>query len=139
MPSTGPKNITNSALKRALRKHAGVFVLVAQELGCDRSNVAHRVRRSPELQAFVQSIEEEIGDIAEGVIKSTLIDAAPGNAVERKKMARWYAAMKLGSRGFRTRQEVSGLDGAPLPGGPHVTIVVEYVDPKPVGEPGDVV
>lgn len=139
MPSTGPKNITNAALKRALRKHAGVFVLVARELGCDRSNVAHRVGRSPELQAFVANIEEEVGDIAEGVIKGTLVDASPGNAVERKRMARWYAAMKLGPRGYRTRQEVSGLDGAPLPGGPHVTIVVEYVDPKPVGEPGDVV
>lgn len=137
MPSTGPKNITNAMLKAALRKHGGVFVLAAQELGCDRTNVSQRVRRSPELQAVCAQIEEEFGDLAEGVIKVTLNDR---DAVTKKptkaaqSMARWYAPMKLRDRGYATRTELTGKDGAPLaPAGPPVKIVVQYVEPKPVG------
>lgn len=145
MPATGPKNITTAALKRALRKHAGVFVLAAQELGCDRTNVAHRVGRSPELQAFVASIDEEIGDIAEAVIKGALLEKQPGTNTptkEAKTMARWYGNMKLGSRGYRTRSEITGKDGAPLPIGPAaVHVHVEYIDaPKPAADTeGDVI
>lgn len=127
MTSTGPKNITNKALKAALRKHAGVYVLAARDLGCDRTNVSQRVGRSPELQAYVQQIEDEIGDIAVGVIVDAIVSK------KDVKTAKWYAGMKLKDRGFSTRTELSGLDGAPL-ASPSVHIEVRYVDAKPVEE-----
>jgi hypothetical protein len=138
--ATGPKGITNAALKRALRKHGGVYLLAAQELGCDRSNVAHRVARSPDLQKLLADIEEEFGDLAEGVIKSTMTIRENGKPTKAAQgMAKWYADRKLRDRGFVTRSEVTGKDGAPLPSGPNVRIVLEYADPKPEGEVGEVI
>lgn len=129
---TGPKNISVNQLKAALRKHAGVYTLAAQELGCDRSNIDQRVRRSVELQEFVAGIEEEIGDAAEAVIKSTIIQQSDKAA--SRNMAKWYAGMKLSGRGYRARQELTGADGAPIGSVlPPVNIVVQYVD---AGSPG---
>lgn len=107
MPATGPKNITDAQLKAALRKHAGVYVLAARELDCDRSNVRMRVERSPELQAFIQEIEDEVGDAAVAVIKSAIL-------ANDRQMARWYASTKLKDRGYTTRQEHTGANGGPL-------------------------
>lgn len=130
--STGPKNITDKALIASLKKNAGVFVMVARELGCDRSNVARRVARSDKLKRIVQEIEDEVGDIAVGVIVEALTK-------KDRQMARWYAGTKLKDRGFSARTELTGKDGAPLPA-PAVTVLVEYVDaPKRADEIGDVV
>ena len=130
---TGPTNITEKALIASLKEHAGVFVLVARQLGCDRSNITHRVARSKKLQAVVQEIEDEVGDIAVGVIRDALLK-------KDRTMARWYAGMKLKDRGFSTRTEITGKDGAALPAAT-VNVVVEYVDaPRRLGDDvGDVV
>lgn len=130
MTATGPKNITQAMLKAALRKHAGVYVLAARELGCDRANVCQRVKRSPELQRFVAEIEEEVGDAAVAVIKRAIVGGD-------KQMARWYASTKLKHLGFTTRTEVTGKDGAPLPAAP-VHVIVEYVDASPEPEDEDI-
>lgn len=121
MASTARKNITDAMLKAALRKHAGVYVLAAKELGCDRTNVKQRVDRSPELQAYVAAIDEEVGDAAEAVIKRAILD-------NDRTMARWYADRKLKGRGFTTRVEHTGENGAPLPA-PAVHVTVSYGGP----------
>lgn len=141
MPSTGPKNITDAALRRALRKHAGVYVLAARELGCDRTNIAHRVSRSPALQALVAEIEAEVDDLASGVIIDTLgrreVTGRPTK--EAQQMARWMKDHALRRRGMTLRLEHSGPDGAPLPAPPvHVEIV--YIDAAPSEDsPGEVI
>lgn len=129
MPATGPKNITEASLKAALRKNAGVFVLAAQELGCDRTNVAQRIRRSPKLQEFVASLEAEASDMADAVIIDTLsrrgMDKRPTK--EAQNMAKWKKDHELRKKGMLLRMEHSGPDGAPLPPSKMV-IQVEYVD-----------
>jgi transcriptional regulator with PAS, ATPase and Fis domain len=45
------KHITIAALKAALKAHAGVYVLAADELGVTRQTVRQRVERSPALEA----------------------------------------------------------------------------------------
>lgn len=120
---TGPKGITNAMLKAALRKHAGIYALAAKELGCDRTNVKQRVDRSPELTALCAQLDEEIGDVAEAVIKRQLV-AGDG------RMARWYAERKMKGRGYATRTEVSGPDGGAIPVAQEVVVRIEYVSPK---------
>jgi hypothetical protein len=137
-----PKGITTGKLAAALRKHGGIYALVAQELGCTRSNISQRVSRTPKLQEVCREIEEEFGDLAEGVIKSTLNERDPATRKptnEAKRMARWYAPLKLRDRGYVTRQEHTGKDGAPLPAAPagKVEVVIVYRDGP--GEPGDVI
>lgn len=121
------RHITEKALGNALRRHAGVCVLAARELGCDRSNITHRIRNSPKLQKIVQEIEDEVGDIAVGVIIDSIVSK------KDVKTAKWYASMKLKDRGYSNRTEVTGADGAPLPA-QAVSITVNYVDPKPTGQ-----
>lgn len=120
---TGPKGIAEVRLKAALRKHAGVYALAARDLGCDRSNVRHRVDRSPALQEFVAQIEQEVGDAAEAVVKRDIL----GGSV---KTAKWYLTMKHKDRGYTTRTEVSGPDGGAIPVAQEVVVRIEYVSPK---------
>lgn len=119
-------NITNAQLMAALRKHAGVYVLAAQELDTSRQNVWQRVNRSPELQAFVAQIEEEVLDAAEAVVKSSIL-------ARDKQMTRWYLERKGKGRGWSTRVEHTGANGAPLPAGGagvSVSVSLSYIDPK---------
>ena len=124
-PQTGPKNITEGEIERALRKHAGVFTLAAREVGCARSNIQQRVGRSKHLQEVCEEIEREVGDVCVGVIVSALL-------AKDRQMARWYAQTKLKHLGFSTRTELTNPDGTPLAlaAPANVTINVLYVDPQ---------
>lgn len=121
MASKGPKGITKAALKRALRKNAGMYAMTARELGCDRTNVKQRVDRCPELQALCASLAEEVGDAAESVIFNSILKGEVNTALA-------YARMKLRHRGYTTHTELSGMDGAPLQLAPTVNINVSYVE-----------
>lgn len=143
MAATGPKNITEKALRAALRKHAGIPVLAARELGCDRSNVAHRIARSPALQALVAEIEAEVDDMTDGVIIDTLgrRDGAGRPTKDAQNMARWRKDHKLRAEGFRLRLEHTGKDGVPLPAAPSVQVQIVYVGDgaQPGAETEDVI
>lgn len=127
----GPKGISEARLKAALRKNAGVYSRAAADLGCDRQNVRQRVERSPELVAFVESIRDEIGDLADTIIIDTLSrrDAAGRPAKEAREMARWHKDYSLRARGLALRVEHTGAGGEPLPPA-SINIVVSYVGPK---------
>jgi len=114
--------VSNAQLKAALRKHAGVYVLAAQEIGTTRQNVWARVNNSPDLKAFVAQIEEEVLDAAEAVVKGSIL-------AKDKQMTRWYLERKGKPRGWSTRIEHTGADGAPLPA-PAINVTVTYMDPK---------
>lgn len=115
--------ITEAELKAALRKHGGVYALAAHELQCTRQNVWARVTASEELQAYVAEIEEEIIDAAEAVVKDSILK-------KDKIMTRWYLERKGKHRGYTTRTEHTGKDGAPLPAAPSVQVEIRYVDPS---------
>lgn len=108
----------------ALRKHAGVFVLAARELGCQRHNVSQRVGRSVQLQAVCAEIKAEIGDVAKSVIYDALLK-------KDKPMARWYAERQLRDEGFGNTTALTDPNGNPLQlaGPTNVTIVTQYVTP----------
>lgn len=81
-----------------------------------------RVNRSPELKLLCANLQEEIGDAAEGVILNSILK---GNV----QTALAYAKMKLRDRGYVTKTELTGADGAPLQAAaPSVHIHVAYVE-----------
>lgn len=117
------KNITDAQLRAALKKNAGVYALAARDLGCDRSNVRKRVEHSPDLQKFIEQIDAEIADVADGHIKQAIMKGD-------LKTIRWYAPLKMRDRGFNPRLELSNPDGSLTPVAAAITINVQYVDPK---------
>lgn len=98
--------IPTVAVKRALKRNAGVLSLAAKDLGCTRENVRARIKRSAELQAYLQEIDEEIGDVAVAHIVNAIKNGD-------MKTIRWYATLRLKHRGFATKIDI----GAPSPHG----------------------
>lgn len=130
MAALGRKNISEAQVRAALRKHAAIPALAARELGCDRTNIVHRIKKSPALQALVAEIEAEVDDMTDGVIIDTLgrRDAAGRPTKDAQNMARWRKDHKLRAEGLRVRLEHTGKDGAPLPAAPSVQVEIRYFD-----------
>ena len=79
----GKSHVSDAMLKAALRAYAGNLSQAAKACRLSRQSVWERVRRSPELQAFIAEIEQEVGDLAQ----SNVVEAIKaGDAI----MTRWY-------------------------------------------------
>lgn len=114
--STGRnEQFTPEEIVAALRKHDGVQVKAAEELGCHRNTVLGYLERYPELRAEIISIDESVTDIAEG----GLVKAVRG---EEPWAIRLRLRTKGRNRGYRFTDEPrerrppergDGGDGAP--------------------------
>lgn len=94
------KNIPERELIRALRKHAAIYSLVADDLGCTRENVGIRVRNSPKLLAIVKEVEETILDLVDG----TILKAIKAGDLPT---TRWYGERKGKSRNYGNSVQTS--------------------------------
>jgi hypothetical protein len=131
--------ITNTQLKAALKSSAGVPAAAAERLNTTRQNVCQRIASSPELQAWIRDIDATITDQAEIVVISVMqekrADAPTKPTTEARRVAQWWLDRKGKDRGFSTRQEHTGEDGAPLTtAAPAVHIHVSYHDGQPEPE-----
>lgn len=63
-----PLKATDAAIKRAMKKHDGLFSLAAADLGISRQGLHERVNANPELFAFAQELRSGHIDMAEGVL-----------------------------------------------------------------------
>lgn len=59
------KRISQAVLVKALRKAGGIPAGAAQILDCARSTVTRRIHASPELQALIEELQDELVDVAE--------------------------------------------------------------------------
>ncbi len=133
--------ISNAQLMAALKSAGGIQALAAEKLGTTRQNVCQRIAKSPALQAFKAEVEQTIVDQAEAVVVSALQEKQPGTAKPTKEALRvgmWMLDRKGRDRGYTTRSEVTGADGAPLQiAAPPVHIHVQYVDGSPEPTAGE--
>lgn len=113
-------HFSDAQLKAALKSSAGILVLAADKLKVSRQAVHHRVNKSPAIQKFIHDLEEQMLDRAEAVIADAILN-------KDRKTTQWYLDRKGRGRGYVTRTEQTGLDGAPLPAA-SVNIHVHYVD-----------
>jgi hypothetical protein len=90
----GRKGISEASLIAALRKHGGIFVLAARELGVSRQNIKIRVDRSEGLQVVVNDVQEATLAAGEAVI----LDAIANK--QDVATARWYLDRKGKARGY---------------------------------------
>jgi hypothetical protein len=114
---TAPRGTPEKKIVAALRKHAGIIILAANDLGVSRQAVWERVQKSPKLKALLVQIEEEHLDIGEGHVVS-------GLRTGDKFYVDMYLKQKGKRRGYGNRVEnsidetqfealVSALGGSP--------------------------
>lgn len=103
----GKTNHTIAKVAAALRAADGIVPRAAEALGLARQNVHERIARSPQLQAVMAEIDDDMKDHAEGAI---------AKALKAGDMAtvRWYAERKMRDK-YGARIEI-GLDTAGLEG-----------------------
>lgn len=117
---------SDAQLITALKETAGIPVLAAKKLGVTRQAVYARIKNDPVMGQWIEDIGAELIDAAEAVVADAIL-------AKDKGMARWFLERKGKGRGYTTRTEVTGKDGAALPA-PIVNVMIEYVDSGDVGE-----
>lgn len=105
---------------KALKEHHGIILKAAEACGVHRHTMRKFIDEHPELEEIRQQAEEELLDIGESNI---VTDLKAGDG----KTTRWYMERKGKDRGYTTRQETTGKDGAPLEMG---VIERRVVDPQ---------
>lgn len=104
---------TVEQLAAAIEEHHGNIAAVARHFGERRSKLKERIDRSPFLISLLNDLNEEIKDIAQGNIRAAVIAGDPA--------ASRFVLMTIGKdRGYSTRVEQTGKDGAPLQQAPAV-------------------
>lgn len=102
-------------IEDAIRKAAGNVTAAARGLGIGRTSLHARIAKSPELQRILQEERESLVDMAESALRAEVLDRNMTAVIWTLK-----ASPEAKRRGWGERQEVTGVDGAP--------IQVEYVN-----------
>lgn len=104
---TGPLGITEDQIIEAMRANMGVIPAAAQVLKCTAQNIRQRINASSALLGFMAEFDEEVLDIAEGVVRLALQN-------KDATTARWLLDRKGKGRGYRQLTELGGIGGAPI-------------------------
>ncbi|MBK9276526.1 MAG: hypothetical protein IPM49_18580 [Flavobacteriales bacterium] len=102
-------------IEDAIRKAAGNVTAAARGLGIGRTSLHARIARSPALQQVLQEERESLVDMAESALRAEVLDRNMTAVIWTLK-----ASPEAKRRGWGERQEVTGVDGAP--------IQVEYIN-----------
>ncbi|MFT6075146.1 MAG: hypothetical protein ACJAZ1_002071 [Yoonia sp.] len=92
------------AVIAALDAVGGIKTAAAEMLGVARSTLYLFIAANPDVEKTIAEIEEKIVDLAEGKMLTSL-KAGDG------QMIRWFLERKGRSRGYSTRNEITGPDG----------------------------
>lgn len=88
----------------AIQGSSGIKIVIARRLGLHRNSVENYLKRYASAREAYDNEVETVGDVAESVI----ITAIKNSDVDT---AKWYAKVKLKSRGYVERPEISGENG----------------------------
>jgi predicted transcriptional regulator len=68
------QNLTIEQIEKALRKHNGVQVLAANELGVTRAAISARVKTSSKLKNVIEETKQKILDVSEAILFKKITD-----------------------------------------------------------------
>lgn len=94
-------------VEAALRKYKGILSSAAEACGVARTTLYRFMEKHPELKEVRNELDETLLDVAE---TNVITDLEKGDM----KTTRWYLDRKGKDRGYVTRAEQTGKDGAPL-------------------------
>lgn len=95
-------------VENALLKHQGIILKAAEALGCTRPALYKFLKEHPELELVRDEARDRLLDVAE----SNMAKAIEGG--EDMKTTLWYLERMGKNRGYSTRVEQTGADGAPV-------------------------
>jgi hypothetical protein len=87
--------LTQAVISAAIKRHSGLIGKIARALGTSRQNIHQRIRASPELQAAMAEVDDELLDVAEGNIARLIRQGDRATIM-------WYLSGKGRSRGYGT-------------------------------------
>lgn len=101
------RRYSTAKMIEAIRAERGMVTRVADHLGCDPQTVRNYARDIPAVQTALTEERERMTDLAESALYTAISNGEP-----------WAVAMYLKTqgkhRGYVERQEVAGVDEAPL-------------------------
>lgn len=118
----GQKNLSIRKVENALRACDGVLILAAEACGVHRHTLRKFMDKHPELYEVKVEVDEELLDVAENAV---IRDLRAGEM----KTVRWYMERKGKNRGYSSRIEQTGPDGAPMEFEAIERRVVDHEDP----------
>ena len=112
--SNGPhlSEIDDKDIREALIKEHGVIGFVAKLFKVDRSNLAKRIKKNPDLMAAMEEAKEAMLDLTETTLFKRAYDVRDDKRGDTLLMFILRCHGK--KRGWVERQEVTGEGGAPL-------------------------
>ena len=102
----GARHITDEAICAALRDALGIQTLAAQKLGCDRSVIVQRIRKSAVVKEAADEAREVRLDLAESKLFAGVNEGAPW-------AIKYLLSTQGGSRGYKEQQVVEVRPAAP--------------------------
>lgn len=120
---TKPEKFSIETIEKVLRNNAGIIMLAAKKLKCNRQTVVNYIARYPYLQAVLAQIEEEHLDLGEGVVVKHMRQQHLG-------AAQWYLTHKGKARGYGQPSVVI----AAAPGAMVHTGILKVGEPLPEAE-----
>lgn len=99
--------LTVAKVKEALQAAGGIKTVAARSLNCHRATLYRFLAAHPTVAEFLEDIDEEIKDLAEGKLLQ-LIKAGDGQAI------RFYLERKARDRGYGHKVEATGPNGGPI-------------------------
>jgi hypothetical protein len=98
---------TNAQIIKAIKDSRGLIAVAARKLGVSRRTIYNRMEKSEEIREALDEARDFVLDVGQAKLYQ---------AVEQgESWAVQYLLNTLGkSRGFTTRQEVTGRDGGPI-------------------------
>jgi hypothetical protein len=102
----------------AIPGSAGIISIITRRVGCDWNTTKKYVTQYPTVAAAYAAESETPLDTAESVVIRNIQLAAKqqqeADAPVDSADAKWYLTMKGKNRGYATRTELTGKDGAPM-------------------------
>lgn len=99
--------LTVAKVKEALQQSGGIKTVAAHMLKCHRATLYRFLAAHPSVAEFLEDIDEELKDLAEGKMLQLIRAGDP-------QTIRWYLEMKAKDRGYARRVENTGPNGGPI-------------------------
>jgi hypothetical protein len=98
--------LTAEAVEAQLKKLRGNLAAVARHFGCSRVSVWQFVQRRPTLRQVAHDERETMKDTAESALHKAVLKGEPW-------AVKFYLTTQAKDRGYTTRTELAGAEGAP--------------------------
>lgn len=104
-------------MAEAIIKAGGIKTAACKLIGCSRETLRKYIEKYPELEEAVRESKSQLLDVAEAQLHKNIRNGHASSIF-------FYLKTIGKNRGYTERQEVSGIDGAPV----ESKVTIEFID-----------